>query len=189
MKKAVIIPVLILAVLLNACNKKDDKPTNAPSAKFSVSGYEVPAPCAITCINTSSNASSYVWSFGDGTFSTESNPVHTYNSIGTYLLRLKVTGPDGVDSTCKLLSIADIPAGNKSSFSYFSEKCSGTPVGYSFKTVNPASSNTTWDFANGVINTNRDPIIQFLLPGDYTIKYSSLIGGVRDTVTRIIRIE
>ncbi len=187
MKKIIGVLLLTIAVLV-AC-KKNDTPSNKPVAKFSVSGYEEPTPSAITFINISSNASSYLWNFGDGTTSTESNPVHTYAFIGTYLLRLKVTGPDGADSTCKLLTIADIPAGNKSSFSYFNEKCIGTPVGISFKTVNPASTNIVWDFSSGVINVSRDPIVQFLLPGDYTIKYSSLIGGVRDTVIRIIRID
>ena len=77
---------------------------------------------------------------------------------------------------------------NRSAFSYLAEKCTGTPVAFSFKTINPLSTNTVWDFGNGIINVSRDPIIQFVLPGDYTIKYSSQINGVRDTVTRIIQI-
>jgi PKD repeat protein len=187
MKKLVALPVLAL-LLLQACDKKED-PSNKPDAAFSATGYEVQVPCAVTFFNTSTNASSYLWSFGDGTTSTEFNPVHTYSFIGSYSVKLKVTGPEGVDSVCKILSLDKIPAGNKSAFSYFTEKCNGTPVGYSFKTLNPASSNTVWDFGSGIVNTGRDPIIQFLLPGDYTVKYSSAIGGIRDTVIRIIRIE
>jgi PKD repeat protein len=186
--KIVFWAALFSVITMPACNKKDSKTNTAPVAKFVASGYEVPAPCPVTFINTSSNATGYFWNFGDGSTSAESNPVHTYSFIGTYTVRLKITGPEGTDSVCKLLTISDI-TGNKSSFSYFNEKCSGTPVGVAFKTVNPASSNTVWDFSNGVINTSRDPIIQFLLPGDYTIKYSSQIGGVRDTVVRVLRID
>ncbi len=175
-------------LLIQGCDKNNEPDNNDPDAKFSVSGYEVSAPCPITFINTSVNATSYLWNFGDGTTSTESNPVHTFSAAGTYLLKLRVNGPAGSDSICKLLSVATLPAPNKSEFSYFFDKCSGYPVGALFKTVNPASTNTVWDFGNGLIQTDRDPIVQFLGSGDYTIKYSSQINGVRDTVIRIIRI-
>jgi len=186
MKKLFPVP-FILFCMLASC-KKDEKTSTTPVAKFSISGYEAPSPCTITFINVSENATSYQWSFGDGGTSVQSNPTHVYASNGSYLLKLIVTGPGGSDSICKLVAIEAPPPANKSAFSYFAEKCIGAPVGISFKTVNPLSTNTVWDFGNGIINVNRDPIIQFLVPGDYTIKYSSQINGVRDTVTRIIQI-
>ena len=39
--------------------------------------------------NTSLNATSYLWSFGDGNTSTIANPSHMYNQIGTYTADLK----------------------------------------------------------------------------------------------------
>ncbi len=180
-----------LILLSASCNKKDSGgQSNKPSAKFSISGYEVAAPCTITFINISTNGSSYEWDFGDGSAtSTQFNPTHVYNSSGSYILKLKVTGPNGVDSVCKLVSISAPPATNKSAFSYYQEKCAGTPVGISFKTINPLSTSPVWDFGSGSVVLTRDPIEQFLLPGDYTIKYSTLISGVRDTLIRIIRID
>lgn len=174
--------------LSSSCNKGDNT-SNKPSAKFSISGYEVPTPCTITFINISSNATSYLWNFGDGATSTQFNPTHTYVFNGSYLLTLKVTGPNGVDSVCKLVAIEPPPPTNKSAFSYYQEKCSGTPLGISFKTINPLSTSPVWDFGSGPFLLERDPIAQFLLPGDYTIKYSTMISGVRDTVIRIIRID
>ena len=107
---------------IQGCEKKNNTVNNNPDANFSVSGYEIAAPSPITFINTSVNATSYFWNFGDGTTSTSSNPVHTYNVGGTYLLKLRVTGPTGTDSICKLLSIATPPPANKSEFSYFFDK-------------------------------------------------------------------
>jgi PKD repeat protein len=173
---------------LVACGP-DDKDDPKTDANFSISGYETPLPATITFINTSTNATTYSWDFGDGTTSTMSNPTHTYTLAGTYILRLKATGPNGADSVCKLVSLDAVTQPSKSYMSYFFDRCTGAPVGASFKTLNPASTNTVWDFGDGVININRDPIVQFLLPGDYTIKYSSLINGVRDTLTRIIQIH
>lgn len=42
--------------------------------------------------NSSSNASSFTWYFGDGGTSTASNPSHTYNSFGTYTVKLVANG-------------------------------------------------------------------------------------------------
>lgn len=176
--------------LATSCNKGDGgSPSNNPSAKFSISGYEVATPSTITFINISANATGYVWNFGDGFTSTQSNPTHVYNFSGSYLLKLKATGPGGVDSVCKLVAIESPPPSNRSAFSYFQDKCIGNPVGISFKTINPLSTNPVWDFGSGPPILDRDPIVQFLLRGDYTVKYSTQISGVRDTVLRIIRID
>jgi PKD repeat protein len=42
-----------------------------------------------------SDPASWVWSFGDGTNSTEQNPVHTYAKIGSYAVTLTVTNSYG----------------------------------------------------------------------------------------------
>jgi PKD repeat protein len=182
--------VFIGAIALSSsCHKGNDNTSDKPSAKFSISGYDLPTPCTISFINTSGNATSYTWNFGDGSVSTLVNPAHTYSFSGSYLLKLKATGPGGSDSVCKLVAIESLPLPAKSAFSYFQDKCSGTPFGISFKTVNPASTNPVWSFNSGPAVLDRDPIIQFLLPGDYNIKYSTQINGIRDTVTRIIRID
>lgn len=184
------LPAIFFGMLLFAgCNKKESGTPTTTDANFSITGFERTTPCTINFINTSKNATSYLWNFGDGTTDNTSNPSHTYVSFGTYLLKLRATGPNGTDSVCKLVSIEPPVAANKAAFSYFFDRCSGTPVGAVFKTVNPLATNTVWDFGNGNINVNRDPIIQFLIPGDYTIKYSAQFGTVRDTVTRIIRIQ
>jgi len=40
--------------------------------------------------NTSVNGASYLWDFGDGNTSTETNPTHTYDNEGSYLVSLTV---------------------------------------------------------------------------------------------------
>ena len=47
----------------------------------------------------------YYWSFGDGTTSTGSNPVHTYASPGTYVVTLTVTNSAGTDTVAKLVTV------------------------------------------------------------------------------------
>ena len=47
--------------------------------------------------NNSQNGTSYLWDFGDGSTSTEENPVHVYTSEDTYTVTLTVTNSCGTD--------------------------------------------------------------------------------------------
>lgn len=47
----------------------------------------------------------YHWDFGDMTFSSEANPVHTYNAPGTYLTVLTVTEDNGQSTDSAALEI------------------------------------------------------------------------------------
>ncbi len=53
---------------------------------------------SVTFTNTSIDAESYVWDFGDGNTSTEENPVHTFAADGIYDVQLKATNSQGTDS-------------------------------------------------------------------------------------------
>ena len=50
---------------------------------------------SVSFTNKSTGASSYKWDFGDGTESTEENPVHTYPGKGKYVPTLYATSSDG----------------------------------------------------------------------------------------------
>ncbi len=56
-------------------------------------------PTVVTFTNTSTNASVFTWDFGDGTTSNAQAPSHSYNSFGTYTVRLVSDGGScGIDS-------------------------------------------------------------------------------------------
>ncbi|MCL2510980.1 MAG: PKD domain-containing protein [Bacteroidales bacterium] len=56
-------------------------------------------PATVSFINKSMNAITYLWDFGDGTTSTEKNPVHTYTQEGYYTVTLSVDGGECGDGT------------------------------------------------------------------------------------------
>lgn len=60
------------------------------------------APLSLTFQNSSTNASSYNWDFGDGTTSTAVNPSHTYTAPGNYTVTLIATDT----TTCNLVDTA-----------------------------------------------------------------------------------
>jgi parallel beta-helix repeat protein len=65
-------------------------------------------PLFIGFNDTSNNATSWSWDFGDGTNSTLQNPKHTYNTSGQYLVSLKALTPDGVLEAARMVIIGDI---------------------------------------------------------------------------------
>lgn len=63
-----------------------------PTASFTYEAEDL----TVTFTNTSKDATSYIWDFGDETTSTEANPVHTYAEAGNYTVTL--TSKNGDES-------------------------------------------------------------------------------------------
>jgi PKD repeat protein len=58
-------------------------------------------PANIPFTNLSTNASNYLWDFGDGATDTTANPVHTYAAYGAYNVKLSSFNHCGVDSVLR----------------------------------------------------------------------------------------
>jgi PKD repeat protein len=63
--------------------------------------FSIPAGYLVTFTNTSLNAISYLWDFGDAANSTSAatTVTHQYNAAGPFVVKLKATGAGGTD-TC-----------------------------------------------------------------------------------------
>ncbi len=106
MKKIIQIAIVssLITVLNIGCSKSSETPPTPPVANFSFSGAGV-APSTVIFTNNSTNATSYVWEFGDNSTSTEANPSHTYTTGGTFSVKLTAVGLGGSNYTTKSVSI------------------------------------------------------------------------------------
>lgn len=98
MKKTLyhIIPLLItIAVLLSSCAKE---PTLG-QIEASIDGFKVTFSAYNTDVDT------YLWDFGDGSNSSESSPVHVYESSGSFTVTLKVNSRGGDAMATKQIEI------------------------------------------------------------------------------------
>ena len=75
--------------------------TPLPVAAFSGDDLSGAAPLSVVFTNTSTEATSYAWDFGDTGTSTEENPTHIYTDTGVYEVELVATGPGGNDTETK----------------------------------------------------------------------------------------
>ncbi len=59
-------------------------------------------PLTVSFTNLSNNADSYLWDFGDGTTSTQTNPQHTYTTKGSFTVKLTATNKNVCTNTISL---------------------------------------------------------------------------------------
>ncbi|GIV44398.1 MAG: hypothetical protein KatS3mg035_1521 [Bacteroidia bacterium] len=111
--------------------------------------------------------------FGDGSpVVNVQNPYHTYQSPGTYLVKLTTYAFAGCQDTSSLESYITIePAvvpgflsyANTDSIMYLPD------VWVLFTDTTQGALTWFWDFGNGMSSTDRNPRVQYLLPGEYTV--------------------
>ncbi|MFK7772245.1 MAG: S8 family serine peptidase [Saprospiraceae bacterium] len=58
-----------------------------------------------TFSNSSTDGDSYNWNFGDGMTSTEENPIHVYNAIGSYTVTLTITNDCGTSVSTQTVDV------------------------------------------------------------------------------------
>ena len=87
--------------------------TGTPVASFRASPTGGSSPLTVQFTDTSmNNPNYYFWTFGDGTFGNDiADPVHTYNSPGTYTVKLFVRNIYGEDIVTypNLISVSQFP--------------------------------------------------------------------------------
>ncbi|MEM7551423.1 MAG: PKD domain-containing protein [Bacteroidota bacterium] len=79
----------LIALLLFKCSSTDEEPL--PILDFSSSETQISVGRPIVFQNESVGFENFIWNFGDGNTSTELNPTHTYDSIGTFQISLSGT--------------------------------------------------------------------------------------------------
>ena len=111
----------------------------------------------------------YRWDFGDGTTSSEKDPIHTYKSTGVYNVTLAVSNAYGTyNYTLKNVSITDTL---KADFSATNNQGS-SPLRVQFTDTSIGSGNTSsflWNFGDGTTSTERNPTHTYNRTGQYTV--------------------
>lgn len=93
-------------------------------------------------------ASSYLWDFGDGNFSSEKHVKHTFSDTGVYEIKLKI---NGTDSTIKQIRIG-IPQTHKIPVGYDSMSIYNNPVDFTGPDmITYPNYIYTWSIVNGQV--------------------------------------
>ena len=104
LKKSYYILIVVAILLLLGCKEDDDANALPVIANFT---FTVDGD-TVNFLNTSEQAATFVWDFGDGTSSTEINPTKTYSS-GTFRVTLTASNTTGIIATFQDEIVVSIP--------------------------------------------------------------------------------
>ena len=134
---------------------------------------------AISFTNSSWNATSYSWDFGDGQTSTVAAPSHSYASKGTYTVTLTATNAYGQTSKTTQISIAAKPITN-----FSASPVNGLTVQFSDLSLEDPTS-WSWDFGENE-HTLQNPVHSYQQPGTYNVTLTATNAMGSTPVTKSI---
>ncbi|MEO1449191.1 MAG: PKD domain-containing protein, partial [Bacteroidota bacterium] len=147
-----------------------------PVAGFGPSQTRGCFPFAVNFNNSSVNANTYLWDFGDGNIGTAANPNHTYQNPGTYTVSLIAS--DGLCSDTLVLTNLIEVVGPEAGFA--ADTLTGcAPFSVTFSdssTAYPGTSITTWqwDFGDGGTGSGPNPTYTYSNAGLYDVTLTVL---------------
>lgn len=124
------------------------------------------------------NPNSWYWDFGDGTYSTEQNPLHTYAEPDIYEVTLSIIAGD---SSCASSVTQEVRAGNPSGGGDCYALFDANPLDgdsiimtYQFTDLSTGSNGFPvetwyWDFGDGTYSTQQNPVHTFEDEGEYEV--------------------
>jgi PKD repeat protein len=156
-------------------------------ADFSATQVSGEAPLEVGFTNSSIDEAfpveTFLWDFGDGSYSSEENPTHTYTTSGEFTAILTITYGDFTSIDKDFITVSSLsPVAEFSG----SPLIGAAPLIVAFNDASTEfPTSWLWDFGDSGSSTEQDPVHTYSLPGVYsvTLTASSDLGG--DTITKI----
>jgi PKD repeat protein len=185
-----------LTTVVNNIRVQNQAPTPVPSptpsiprpiAAFTQDRVIGNVPLTVRFTNQSSGSiTGYQWNFGDGSSSTEINPVKTYNTPGLFTVTLTVTGPGGTSNVSQQINVQSSTAplanfdatpltGNAPLTVAFTDRSTGGQI-----------TSWAWNFSDGGSASIQNPIYVFNAAGTFNVILTVSGPGGTSTFTRQI---
>jgi gliding motility-associated-like protein len=142
-------------------------------------------------VNAVDGIASVFWDFGEpGGTSTSFNPTYTYNNVGNYTVKVRITTNQGcVDSSVVVDGIKLGQPGTADFTSNVNDVCASTPV--QFTDLSVGASSWLWNFGDGQSSTQQNPVHLFQDTGRLNVSLTIVRNGCSTTVTKplFIRVQ
>ena len=133
---------------------------------------------------STSNPTSWVWDFGDGSTGTGANPDHAYRATGIYDVTLTASNPSLTNTRTKnqYITVMSIPKAD-----FVADKTRGaSPMTVTFtdKSLN-APTSWKWDFGDGSTATEQNPTHGYTSLGVYSVTLTATNKDGSDSTTKV----
>lgn len=190
--------VTLIVTDINGC--KDTAQSNVlisgVDAAFAISDNTICAPTDVEFTdnsNSDTTITSWGWSFGDFSFSTDQNPTHTYatyqDSINVFLVVENVVGC--IDTAGEQLITMYQVQSNISSTPFIPNICVGSTVDFTASEPGGIDLSFDWDFMDGNTSQDQNPSNQFDDPGTFNVAvtYTETATGCTGTATKTVNVQ
>jgi len=167
-------------------NDKNRSLAIEPSVRQACAGTDV----HFTAKNSPKNGS-YLWNFGDGSFSNQENPFHVFKKSGTFDVSLSVTNPN--DGQISTISMRDLITINPKPEADFEWSYTNNPIGEpTAKFVNTSvnANSFVWKFAGNGTSSEVSPSVIYNSKGKQTVILEvQNTYGCKDEQVKIVQVN
>ena len=163
--KSLLFPVILIFTVFSAMGQAESDSDFSPVCDAAyVATPDLQNPMIIHFNDESTGQISlWQWSFGDGATSTQRNPIHTYNSGGTYFVCLTVSNSDSGmichDVLCLAITVHE-PGTCVADFSYHPDSQNPLMVDFTDKSTGGVNR-WHWTYGDGTTSDERNPVHTF----------------------------
>ena len=126
----------------------------------------------------------HLWNFGDGQTSTATNPTHTYNAEGTYVVTLSDSNTCGTTTNSQNLLVQLLPTAGFSTTS--TSVCIGNQVQFNNQSSQSVTAwNWTFEGGNPATSTLENPVVTYSQTGTYNVSLTVTNASGQNTNTII----
>jgi PKD repeat protein len=165
---------------------KSDPPGNQPpTAAFDSHCQDLTCRFDDASTDGDGNVTGWAWAFGDGNTSTERQPNHTYGTVGTYTVTLRVTddgGSSNESSSQVTVTTAGTPPSNRAPQAEFGLNCGDLTCAFTDRSSDDDGTVVSrhWDFGDGESSSDRNPSHTYRAAGDYKVQLTVRDDGGAD---------
>lgn len=184
----------IYDVQLNATNESG---TNTLVAQFYIEVYAQPSGeffytndlLEVQFMSDAENTSSYLWDFGDGNTNTTANPVHTYETGGTYTVTLELTNECGTTILTQEVGVMRPIPSVAFSTEGPPEGCAPFSVTFLNETSDAVSYQWSFPGAEPTTSEEENPTVIYNMPGIYAVELTATNESGNSVLTQVDFIE
>ncbi|MCF8366070.1 MAG: PKD domain-containing protein [Bacteroidales bacterium] len=132
------------------------------------------------------NIVNYYWNFGDGTSSTEENPVHEYANANVYIVSLTVNGPNCTDAIARNVDVDFRDCLAKFSYNQVNQ---GQQLVIEFKNESQGQNlQYYWEFGPGGFSFEENPVYAFDAAGIFSVRLRVAGQGCINLLEKIVEV-
>lgn len=181
--------VVLTAVSANGCIAHDTLEIGAgtlPTADFTAAPTTICVNQSVQFTNYSTNATSYIWNFGDGS-DTSTNPNHRYIVDGVFTVTL-IASNNGCNDTMTIPNLVTVhPPTSGMALAYSCD----TPTKVTFINASSGYTSFLWEFGDNTTNAiDTNPVHNYAALGDYNVQIVTWnnVWGCADSTQYIVHL-